>query len=97
MGHGETAHAPGSEAGPHGSPPFAASTEMVRVRAALPPPHETGHAFQLQRHAQGRERVYTWIYQPTHLHAICPPRPKRHNVERQKAQGSDVWGRFAVF
>jgi hypothetical protein len=48
MGHGETTHAPASEVEPHGSPPLAAPSEIVRARMVAALPHETGHALQLQ-------------------------------------------------
>ncbi len=48
IGQGEATHAPASEVGPHGSPPLAAPSEIVRARMVVPLPHETGHALQLQ-------------------------------------------------
>jgi hypothetical protein len=50
MGHGETTHVPASEVGPHGSPPLAAPTKIVRVRVVGLLPHETAHVLQLQQH-----------------------------------------------
>jgi hypothetical protein len=51
-GHRPAAHTPASDVAPHGSPPSAARTEIVRVRAAEPSPQDSEQALQLHRRMQ---------------------------------------------